>query len=253
MKRTLALFISLVLVFALTAGVANAADDIEIYIDGVLLDAEVAPMIINNRVMLPLRAIGEAVGCIVNWIDAERRIDVIFPGGSAKMYIGDPDAIVSALDADTGQPVTGTITLDSPPVIKNSRALVPLRFVAELIGYDVRWDAATRKVYMTSPDPGTDSPMQPEWEGWYISSDGIYLLEITVIDRSSLRFKFRSSDGSVIIEQGTATLDPGDSFRAGSGTAVFILSDDYELITVEENGVNGDLAHLAGDYTFGQG
>ncbi|MGB9832246.1 MAG: stalk domain-containing protein [Caldisericum exile] len=37
-------------------------------------------------------------------------------------------------------------TLDSPPVIKNSRTLVPIRAIVEAIGGSISWDGATRKV-----------------------------------------------------------------------------------------------------------
>lgn len=43
-------------------------------------------------------------------------------------------------------------TLDSAPVIVNGRTMVPLRFVAEALGLQVRWDAATRSIVFGPPD-----------------------------------------------------------------------------------------------------
>jgi len=40
-------------------------------------------------------------------------------------------------------------TLDSPPVIKNSRTLLPIRAVIEALGGSVSWDATERKVTVT--------------------------------------------------------------------------------------------------------
>jgi hypothetical protein len=40
-------------------------------------------------------------------------------------------------------------TLDSPPVIKNSRTLVPIRAVIEALGGTVGWDGTARKVTVT--------------------------------------------------------------------------------------------------------
>ncbi|OPX91366.1 MAG: hypothetical protein A4E53_00711 [Pelotomaculum sp. PtaB.Bin104] len=41
---------------------------------------------------------------------------------------------------------------DTPPQIINDRTFLPLRFVAETLGINVEWDAATRTVIMTSPE-----------------------------------------------------------------------------------------------------
>lgn len=38
---------------------------------------------------------------------------------------------------------------DVAPYIKNSRTYVPIRFIAEELGFDVKWDAKTKKVSMT--------------------------------------------------------------------------------------------------------
>jgi len=42
-----------------------------------------------------------------------------------------------------------TRTLDSPPIIKNSRTLLPIRAVVEALGGTVGWDATERKVTIT--------------------------------------------------------------------------------------------------------
>lgn len=39
---------------------------------------------------------------------------------------------------------------DVYPYIKNSRTYVPIRFIAEELGYDVKWDGANKKVTMTN-------------------------------------------------------------------------------------------------------
>lgn len=41
---------------------------------------------------------------------------------------------------------------DVEPYIKNSRTFVPIRFIAEELGYDVKWDDVNRKVIMTEGD-----------------------------------------------------------------------------------------------------
>jgi len=44
------------------------------------------------------------------------------------------------------------LTLDSPPVIKNGRTLVPIRAIIESLGGTVGWDGASRKAAVTLGD-----------------------------------------------------------------------------------------------------
>lgn len=44
------------------------------------------------------------------------------------------------------------VELDVPPIVKNGRVLVPVRFISEALGYDVEWDGAKREVIIKSPD-----------------------------------------------------------------------------------------------------
>ena len=41
------------------------------------------------------------------------------------------------------------VTTDSKPYIEDSRTLVPIRFVAEALGYDVEWIDSTRTVILS--------------------------------------------------------------------------------------------------------
>lgn len=45
---------------------------------------------------------------------------------------------------------------DVDPYIKNNRTYVPIRFIAEELGYDVKWDAKERKVSMNAGDTGVE-------------------------------------------------------------------------------------------------
>lgn len=45
---------------------------------------------------------------------------------------------------------------DVYPYIKNNRTYVPIRFIAEELGYDVKWDGANRKVTMTNDGTTVD-------------------------------------------------------------------------------------------------
>jgi hypothetical protein len=104
----------------------------------VLLDSP--PIISNERTMLPLRFISERLGYDVDWNDATRTAYARSAGTTISMQIGNNTARVN------GVPVT----LDAPPIIRNERTLLPIRFLAEEFGATVEWDDSTRTVTITA-------------------------------------------------------------------------------------------------------
>jgi len=100
---------------------ANATSDITIDIDGVTLQSEVAPFIENGTTMVPVRAIAEGLGAVVNWNASTQSVDIIREGR--------------------------TITLQvEPGMIRSGTTFLGLRQVGELLGMAVDWNGATRTV-----------------------------------------------------------------------------------------------------------
>jgi len=151
-RKVLFQFLSVIAATAIVftiAVTASASDLISIYVDGEKLTTDVPPQIIADRVMLPVRAVSEAVGCLVEWVHADQNVVVYAPGGGDRvlvMRIGDPIVDVTITSGDDGSVTESQITIDSPPVIIDGRTLAPLRFIAEFIGYRVDWDGETRTV-----------------------------------------------------------------------------------------------------------
>lgn len=130
------------------AGEAPAAPAVEIkmnvgnltgYVngDGKTLDA--APIIRNDRTMLPVRFVAENLGATVGWDDATKAVTVTSADTSIAIVIGAPTATVNG----------NVVNLDSPAFISESRTYLPVRFVAESLGATVGWDAPTQTVTLT--------------------------------------------------------------------------------------------------------
>jgi len=63
------------------------------------------------------------------------------------------------------------IATDVPPFIQNSRTFVPIRFVAEALGYPVSYDGNTKTVYVGIPPEGVDlSPYEFGGKSFSISN-----------------------------------------------------------------------------------
>ena len=63
--------------FLAASGVALAGDNIRLIINGVEIKPDVSPTIINGRVLVPIRAIGETLGANVHWDEANRTVVVL--------------------------------------------------------------------------------------------------------------------------------------------------------------------------------
>ena len=117
---------------------AKAASAPTVWLDGEQMTFEVAPVIENDRTMVPYRAIFEKLGYQVGW-DADTRSVTAAKGNTTmKLTIGSKTVTVNG----------GTVTSDTAPVIRQDRTLVPLRLVSEYSGCDVLWDKDTRTVAM---------------------------------------------------------------------------------------------------------
>ncbi|HIK13233.1 MAG TPA: copper amine oxidase N-terminal domain-containing protein, partial [Oscillatoriaceae cyanobacterium M33_DOE_052] len=139
-KRGLSLFFVLTL-FCLLLGQgafapASQAADIKVIINGNQLTADVAPYIQDERMMVPFRALFEALGAKVGWDDVNQVVTGSRGGKEIKLTIDSKTAYVD------GRPVE----LDVPAAVTGDRTFVPLRFVAESLGAEVGWDEAGQTV-----------------------------------------------------------------------------------------------------------
>ena len=95
--------------------------------EAVIYDA--APVIRNDRTLVPIRIITEALGGKVDWNGATKEVTLFINDKEIKMTIGK--------------------TLEKygvAPVIIDGRTFVPVRFVADELGAEVAWDEATKTV-----------------------------------------------------------------------------------------------------------
>jgi len=96
---------------------------------------DIRPVIQNNRVLIPLRFIAEALGAEVDWTSATAdrplTVHITLNGQTLSFGIGELTPQLAALG------------LDVPAQLMDNRTMVPLRFVAEFFGAVVSWDGDT--------------------------------------------------------------------------------------------------------------
>ncbi len=137
MKKVFSILIAALLVVSCIS--VFAENDVTVVVDGQTLGFDQPPVIENGRTLVPMRAIFEALGCDVDYLESENGDKFVYAnkGGSyISLEIGS-----SAMNVNEE-----TVTLDVPAKILNSRTLVPLRAVSEVLGASVLWNGNTRTV-----------------------------------------------------------------------------------------------------------
>jgi len=141
LSRILAsLFLVVALLVASVPAVGAADQPIRLYVDGQELTTDVPPMIIDGRTMVPVRVVADHLGFSVEWWEATRTV-YLRGRRTVQLRLGSPDAYVDGR----------AVKLDVPAQAVQGRTLVPLRFIAEALGYDVAWDGQARAVRLTAP------------------------------------------------------------------------------------------------------
>ena len=143
MKKVLLVLIA-VLSFSML--VSAAEGDIKIILNDKPLTTDVAPVIINNRVMVPMRVIGEGLGCKVDWDPMTERVSIENKAALAMLEVGKDyiDLIAHTTASDK------RLKIDSPAIIHKNRTLVPIRAISESFFSLVEWDEENRTVTITS-------------------------------------------------------------------------------------------------------
>ncbi|MCI9402070.1 MAG: DUF1266 domain-containing protein [Oscillospiraceae bacterium] len=122
------------------AGVAiPAGKEIAIVLDGRSLKMDVSPEVKNERTMVPIRAVAEALGADVEWVQDTQQIVMTRAGVTVTMTL---DSTTATIDDET-------VEMDVAPYATEGRTLIPARYVAEFFGQKVDWDGDKRQVLIT--------------------------------------------------------------------------------------------------------
>lgn len=141
MKKRMSLFLAILMLLA--TGVASAEEkEVVVKIDGVVLTIEDRkPIIENDRTLVPLRAIFEALDATVEWDGDTRTVTTSKEEAEIELTIGEPVYKVNGEEK----------ALEVPAKIKDDRTLVPLRVVSECMGCAVEWNGEAYEVQISTP------------------------------------------------------------------------------------------------------
>lgn len=135
MKKIKSILFSLLLMIFVTSNVFAGRSPLIEY-NGKIVKSDVSPYIQNERTMVPIRFISETLGYNVTWDNDKREVGVKGKDTEILLKVDSKNALVNGKE----------VKLDAPASIKKDRTFVPLRFVAENLKAEVKWDKENFKV-----------------------------------------------------------------------------------------------------------
>jgi len=139
MKKTIIILLVIAMLFSFVA--AAPEREIKVTIDGKeVLFPDQKPIAENQRTLVPVRFVSEALGANVDWIQQEQKVKIEKDGQLIELILGQKKVKVG----------DKTIELDVATKAYNQRTLVPLRFISEALGCDVEWVQETYTVVITT-------------------------------------------------------------------------------------------------------
>ncbi|HZJ98805.1 MAG TPA: N-acetylmuramoyl-L-alanine amidase family protein, partial [Tissierellaceae bacterium] len=122
---------------------------VNVMMDGNTLKSEVPSFIMGSRTLVPIRFVAESFGAKVDWENSTRTATINHNGNKVDLSI---DSNVVLVNGDRVQlDENSTPKLVTFKELKDSRTMVPVRFVSEVLGYIVDWDKNTYTAKISSP------------------------------------------------------------------------------------------------------
>lgn len=135
-------------IFALFTAVMSfqifaSTDVITVFVDGEQINFDVDPVTENDRTLVPMRAIFEALGATVTWDETTQ----------TAIAVKDVNTIKITIDSNIMYKNEESIILDVPARMIEDRTLVPIRAVSESLDAAVDWIEETQQVIITGTAP----------------------------------------------------------------------------------------------------
>lgn len=117
-------------------GVPGSEYEYKVLLNGRYLVFDQPPVNIGNRVLVPMRAVFEALGAEIQWDELQQKVTGTLGNRVVILTVGSKAAYVNEK----------SVSLDVPAMLVNDRTMVPVRFISESLDADVGWDEETNTV-----------------------------------------------------------------------------------------------------------
>lgn len=110
-------------------------------VDGKAVDMPAAPYIRRDRLLVPVRAVADALGCTVTWDAA-----------SGTATLASEEGVLALTTHSQVLQVNGKpVEMDAAPeIVGSGTMMIPVRYIAEALHCKVAWDTSTRTATITA-------------------------------------------------------------------------------------------------------
>lgn len=193
------LFIAIaVFVMIFTANFSHAQELTEqifitLKINGTPIFTDTNPYVKQNRTFVPVRFIAEALNMNIEWFPDEKTIILTDDEHTIQMWLDSNLLIVNGRE----------ILMDVNVEGFNGRAMVPVRYIAEIKNFEVKWDDYTYSVELSKD--GVAVPASCVLSRSYSDEDLIWLARLIHVEGKNLSLDAKVAIANVVINR---TKDP---------------------------------------------
>lgn len=121
--------------------------EVPVMMDGQAFISDVPSFVYVDRTLVPVRFVAESFGADVQWDQKTKTATVLHDNKVVKLTIDSSKVVVNnqskTLDKNS---IPKLVTFSN----NDSRTMVPVRFISEVLGYDVGWDSVNQVAYINS-------------------------------------------------------------------------------------------------------
>jgi N-acetylmuramoyl-L-alanine amidase len=158
MKKWLSLLFVVSVMLFLSAGIVHAAKSValtpKLILDGKALQPQVAPVVIDKTVMIPVRIATANLGYKVDYDNKKKQVKV---SNGLKQLVMTLDKPTAYLDNEPKKMIM-------PPTSVSNNILIPLRFLGDSLDIAVFWDNQSKSAFLYSSNdssPGDVTDVEP--------------------------------------------------------------------------------------------
>ena len=148
------------------------------------------PVIVNDRTLLPVRAVVEQMGGTVAWNGETQEVTLTYGEDEIKLTIDSTEAFLNGEKQ----------TLDVAPTVMNDRTMLPIRFIAESFKFNVEWNESEQSVTITNSKTTQENPVKEPEETKNPTSKSLVVYFSATGNTKSLAEKIAEESGSDLFE-----------------------------------------------------
>ncbi|MGE5328307.1 MAG: N-acetylmuramoyl-L-alanine amidase [Deltaproteobacteria bacterium] len=125
---------------------------VSLIVNNKILKPKVPPVVLNQTTLVPARAVFEEMGAKVFWKQSTKQVTIKSTKNTIVLVVNSDAAVVN------GKKEKLTI----PAKVINENTMIPLRFVSEKLGMEVKWNADSYSINISDKKTGDDSSKESD-------------------------------------------------------------------------------------------